>query len=67
MLESRVSWAHDDADPADAVIGEVAAIVIRARELGFSATRVATALDVLPRALATIELPDQRRGGGVRY
>jgi len=44
-----------DAEPAEAVIREVAAIVIRAGELGFSPTRVAVALGVSPRALASIE------------
>ena len=56
MPDSRLSSAHDQADPAEAVTGEVAAIVIRASELGFSPARVAIALGVSPRALASIEL-----------
>jgi len=47
-----VRGAHE---PAEVVNGEVAAIVIRARELGFSPARVETALDISPRAMAAIE------------
>jgi len=55
MPDWRVNIAHDLADPPEAVTGDVAAIVIRAGELGFSPTRVAIALGVSPRALASIE------------
>jgi hypothetical protein len=55
MSDSRVSRADGATDPAEAVPAEVAAIVTRAGELGFSPTRVAIALGVAPGAVASIE------------
>jgi len=50
-----MSAAHE-AGHAEAMAPDVEAIVTRAGELGFSPTRVAIALGVSPRALASIEL-----------
>jgi hypothetical protein len=55
VRDARGSHALDGAEPAEAVIREVAAIAIRAGELGFSPARVAVALGVSPRALVSIE------------
>jgi len=55
MSSSRMSGAHEP-DHAEAMAPDVEAIVTRAGELGFSPMRVAIALGVSPRALASIEL-----------
>lgn len=55
MTDRRMNSGHDLAEPPGAVTGEVAAIVRRADELGFSPTRVAIALGVSQSALASIE------------
>ena len=64
VADPQAGSEHGHADHADAVSAEVVAIVLRARELGFSPTRVAAALDVSPSALAAIELaaPTGARG-----
>ncbi len=54
MLDVRVGSAHDHVDD-EPVPEEVAALAIGAGEIGFSPARVATALGVSPRALASIE------------
>jgi len=48
-----MSTAHDDHQDVSA---DIAAIVVRAGQLGFSTTRVATALGISQRALAATEL-----------
>jgi hypothetical protein len=47
--------ARNHADVEDPVPADLAAIVLRASELGFSATRVAVALGVSARAQASCE------------
>jgi hypothetical protein len=44
-----------DADRADAPTEDLARIVIRAGRLGFSVSRVATALGISPRGLASLQ------------
>lgn len=60
MSDRQVPIERDRVDAEDRVPPEVAAIVLRASELGFSATRVAVALGVSARALASIQ-NDARR------
>jgi hypothetical protein len=65
VLDTRMSSVHQ-ADHAEEVAPDVAAIVIRAGALGFSPTRVAIALGVSPRSLGSIDLaaaPGRRRAG----
>jgi len=52
----QVGSEHGHAHRAEAVPADVVAIVRRAGELGFSTSRVAVALDVVPSALASFEL-----------
>lgn len=59
MRGARMSGAHEP-DHAEAMAPDVEAIVTRAGELGFSPTRVAVALGVSPRALASIALAAPR-------
>lgn len=54
MRDARTHTAPVDAQHAGA-LEEVAAIAMRAGELGFSPSRVALALGFSPRALASIE------------
>jgi len=65
VLATRMSSVHQ-ADHAEEVPPDVAAIVIRAGALGFSPTRVAIALGVSPRSLGSIDFaaaPGRRRAG----
>jgi hypothetical protein len=55
MTDPRVRSERGDAGSEDRVPEDVAAILLRASELGFSATRVAVALGVSARALASVE------------
>lgn len=41
--------------PQDAMTDDLACILIRAGQLGFSAARVATALDISPNAFASLD------------